>query len=310
MVWRFVTGFRSLLSRGRAERELDEELAYHVEMETDANIQRGVPAGEARRLALISLGGTEQTRLQVRDVRRTLVDTTLQDAGYALRRMGREPGVAAATILTFAVTVGLAAAVYSVAQSVLLRPFPFDEPESLVAVWKAKDDIDFYPLPVPEMLDLKSRVSAVKDIGGFTREGFVVSGPKGARWADAFLVTTNLFDVLGVRPVRGRTFAAGDGLPGHDKVLVIGETLWREAFDADPGIIGREVSLRAEGSGPEMYRVVGVVAPDLQLFYPAPLRAELYAPRVLTTQDRTEAARSMPSLITVARLVEKEEDET
>jgi len=218
MVWRHVTRLRSLSTRGRDERELEEELAYHVEMETDANIQRGVPPGEARRLALISLGGTDQTRLQVRDVRRTFVDTTLQDVGYALRRMRREPGIALATILTFAVTVGLAAAVYSVAESVLLRPFPFDEPESLVAVWKAKDDIDFYPLPVPEMLDLKSRASAVKDVGGFTREGFVLSGPKGARWADAFLVTTNLFDVLGVRPVRGRTFARGEPTSTPDAV--------------------------------------------------------------------------------------------
>jgi predicted permease len=305
MFGRLVAKVLGLLTRRRAERELDEELRFHVEMETRANVATGLTPSEARRAALRDLGGIDQTREAVRDERATVLDRLTQDVGYALRRMRREPGFAAAAIVTTGLAVGLATTVYSVAASVLLRPFPYGDPDRLVMVWKSKEGIDFFPLPVPELLDLGSRARCVQEIGGFDRDGFTLIGSRTTEWVDAFRVTANLFSVLGVHAIHGRTFVPEDALPGRDHVVVIGEALWKKAFGSDPGVIGTQIQLTSEDSrvaAPDTYEVVGIVTSDLELFYPTRLHAELYVPRVVSAGDRSEAARSMPSLITIARI--------
>jgi hypothetical protein len=171
-------------------------------------------------------------------------------------------------------------------------------------VWKTNQNIGFFPLPVPELLDIGSRARSVQAIGGLDPEGFTLVGSRTTEWVDAFRVTANLFDVLEVHAIQGRTFVPDDGLPGREHVAVIGEALWRRAFGSDPGIIGKRVQLKAEGSRqtvPGAYEIVGVVASDLELFYPTHLGAELYVPRVLSASDHAESARSMPSLFTFAR---------
>jgi putative ABC transport system permease protein len=305
MFGRVMARIRSVMARRRVEKELDEELRFHVEMETRANVRAGMSPAAARRAALVSLGGMDQTREAVRDERATIFDRLGQDLRYALRRMRREPGYAAAAIVTVGLAVGLATTVYSVAESVLLRPFPYGDPARLVMVWKTNESIDFMPLPVPELLDIGSRASSVQEIGGLDREGFALIGSRTTEWVDAFSVTANLFDVLEVHAIQGRTFVPDDGLPGREHVAVIGEALWRRAFGSDPGVIGRRIQLDAEGpkaAVPETYEVVGIVASDLELFYPAHLRGELYVPRVLSADDRAERARSVPGLITFARI--------
>lgn len=305
MFGRVVAKVRSLITRRRAEGELDEELRFHVEMETRSNIRAGMSPAGARRAALVSLGGLEQTREAVRDERATVFDRLGQDLRYALRRMRREPGFAAAAIVTIGLAVGLATTVYSVAESVLLRPFPYGDPARLVMVWKTNQNIDFFSLPVPEVLDIGRRARSVQAIGGLDREGFALIGTRTTEWVDAFSVTANLFDVLDVHAILGRTFVPDDALPGREHVAVIGAALWRRAFGSDPGVIGRRIQLDSEDSKesvPETYEVVGIVASDLELFYPTHLGAELYVPRVLSASDHAESARSLPSLITFARI--------
>jgi predicted permease len=304
MVGRVMARIRSLMARRRAEDELGEELRFHVEMETHANILAGMAPVAARRAALVSLGGMEQTREAVRDERATIFDRLGQDLRYALRRMRRKSGFAAAAIVTIGLAVGLATTVYSVAESVLLRPFPYGAPARLVMVWKTNENIDFFPLPVPELLDIKNRAGSVQAIGGLDREGFALVGSSTTEWVDAFRVTASLFDVLQVHAIQGRTFVPEDGVAGREHVAVIGEALWRRAFGSDPRVIGRRIQLRAEGAKktvPDTYEIVGIVACDIELFYPTRLRAELYVPRVLSASDRAESARSMPSLFTFAR---------
>jgi predicted permease len=305
MIARFVAYMKALRGRRRAERELDEELRFHVQMETQANIERGMSPRATAREALVALGGVEQTREAVRDVHGTVLDSVAQDLRYGLRHFRRERGVVVAALLTLGLTIGLATSVYSVARSVLLRPFPYAATDRLVAVWKASPQIDFCPLPVPEVLDIKARAASVEDIGGFEREGFAILAPTGARWADTLAVTTNLLSLLGVQVLKGRTFLPEDGEPGHENVVILGEPLWREAFGADPHIVGRTVRLQAEGAKsaePVTYLVLGIVATELQTYYPAPLRAQMYVPRANNPQDRAEQARSSPTLITIARL--------
>jgi putative ABC transport system permease protein len=305
MFARTLARLTSWFRRRRTERELDEELRFHLEMETQTNRGRGLPESVATRQALIDLGGVEQTRLAVRDVHGTISDSVLQDLSYGARRLLRRRSAALPAVLTVALAVGLGTAVWSVARAILIRPFAYAQPDRLLAVWKATPEIDFFPLSVPELFDVKDGARSVHDVGGFAREGFVLIAPTGARWVDAFTVTTNFLDVLGVRVIGGRTLRAEDGERGHGKVVVLSESVWREAFRADPGVIGRVISMKTEGSNPsdpDEYRVVGIVASDVEIFYPNHLRAQLYVPRLATAADRSEEARRLPSLITVARL--------
>ena len=130
-----LTRLRALLQRRRVARELDDELQFHVAMETEANIKKGMPPAEARRTALRDLGGIEQTKETIRDVRALSIEGIWKDTRYALRSLSTVPGFATVGILTLALGIGANVAIFahSVVDTVLLRPLPFSEPEQLVA---------------------------------------------------------------------------------------------------------------------------------------------------------------------------------
>lgn len=208
--------------------------------------------------------------------------------------------MAAAVILTFGLTIGLATTIYSVAASVLLRPFHVDKPEQLISIWKTAQGVDFLPLPTPEFIDLSQRAGTLEAVGGFDIEGYAIDTPRGPQWADALQVTPNWFNLLGVRPVLGRSFEPLDGQ--SRQVVILGEALWREAFAADPAIVGRFVRMGAERGGDSTYEVIGVVRSDLEWSYPVTIRPALYVPRPFTPGDRAEEARGAVAMITVARV--------
>ena len=290
MFERLVTGVRGLLQRRRAQRELDEELAFHVEMETRANVERGLSSAEARRKALVDLGGLDQTKEAVRDQRATVFDRLAQDLRYALRRMRREPGNALVAIVTIGLAVGLTTAIYSVADAVLLRPLPYQDPDRLVAVWQSMQNFDDGPMTMPQILELRARDDDFVDLAALERDSYTLIAPGISEWCEAFLVTPNLFDMLSVRPIVGRTFTAADGRPGGENVIVLSEGYWRRVFGGDPAIVGRRVRLAGQHRDSSMgdtYEVVGVVPSSVQLFYRFPtLRPDAYAPAVVTDGDR------------------------
>lgn len=304
MFGRLWSTVRGLLARGRARRELDEELRFHVEMETQAHIDAGLDPVEARRVALRDFGGIDQTREAVGDVRAMGLDDVVRDVSHACRRLRRNPGVTVSALLTISLSVGLATAVYSVAAAVLLNPFPYQQPDRLLSVWRTLEDVDFVPLAIADLLELRDRTTSLAGVAGVERHGFALMTDGATEWADAFRVTPNLFDVLGVRAALGRTFRPDEERAGHDRVVIISERFWRQVFGGDFRVIGRRVSLKGEGSGAapaESYEVVGVVSADLEFFYPTRVRADLYVPRSATAADHTEAGHSSPSLFTIVR---------
>ncbi len=225
------------------------------------------------------------------------VDSIRQDLRHAVRRMRREPGVAAAAVLTIGLAVGLASAVYSVAASVLLAPFPYKQPDRLVTVWRTLQDVDIVPLSIPDFVDLRSRSRTLDQVAGVEREWFDVITAGSAEYADSYSVTANLFEVLGVQPLIGRTLHTGDDAPGREKVVVLDEGFWRRAFGADPHVVGTRVRLAGSGNGEpgsDSYEVVGVVSSRARLFYRLPMPVDLYVPRVVTRSDLGEANRIPP----------------
>jgi putative ABC transport system permease protein len=305
MFHRLAAQVKAMLRRRRAERELDDELGFHMDMETRANIERGMSETEARRTALGDLGGIDQTRERVHDVHALFFDGVVGDIRYALRRMKRNARSAALVGVTIGLAVGLATTVYSIATAVLLRPLPYENPDRLVTVFRTLGDVNIIPLPAPEFFDLRERARSISGLAGIERDGYSLITPKGARWADAFSATTNLFSVLGVRALTGRTFQPGEDQPGREKVVVLSESLWREAFESDPGIIGRRVRLTGRGRRPgesDAYEVIGIVPSTVRLFYRLPLRADIYVPRVASPTDLSEDARMSPAFLTFGRL--------
>ena len=241
---RLLARVRGLLTRDRARRELDEELRHHLEMETRANIERGLSAQEARRRALIELGGVEQVRERVHDVRALWFDALVQDIRFAFRRFGRERAFTATAVFAVGLTVGLATTIFSVTHAVLLRPLPYAEPDRLVLVGPGD----------PE--DVKPQEMADNEYHYWLERARVFEGMAGAAYWDVELIagigteelngqriTASLLPLLGIKPILGRAFVPDDELPGRGRVILLSERLWRTSFGEDPSVVAAQVAL-------------------------------------------------------------------
>lgn len=258
---------RAMLSSRAAERELDDEIQFHLDQETDKFIAAGVEPGEARRRARAMFGGVEPTKELYRDGRgdRWLSDLRT-DLGFGVRVLRRNPTLAATVIGTLALGMGATVALFTVVSAVLLRPLPFSEPERLMALWESNVDRGWTQaqLAPANFLDWKERVSAFSGVAGWSDgEGRpVLTGSGQPTVLRAARVTANFFDVLGVPPFLGRTFAEGEDWGDASRIAVISHRMWQERFAADKDILGRTIVL----DGGEA-QVVGVMGPSFSFPY-------------------------------------------
>ena len=157
----------ALFRKGKVERELDEELRFHVEQEIQQHVRAGVGAEEARRLALRDFGGIERTKEAVRDERGVrMIQDALADVRYALRGIGRQPGFAVAAVLTLALGIGANTAIFSVVSSVLLRPLPYPDSERIVRGWANEvDGIQDFSFRVVEYQALVDQAESFETVG-------------------------------------------------------------------------------------------------------------------------------------------------
>lgn len=237
--WRF-------LWRSRAEeRDLDDELRLHIELETEAGMRQGLSHDEARRRALVAFGGVTQYREATRDTRRLAwVDEALADLRQAWRLLAARPAFAATIILTLALGIGANTAIVSVIDAVLLRPSPFADPDRLVMVWETDrgSGTRHEPASWPDVADFRQRSRTLSAIGTMMGRDATLGGTEPVRVA-ALAVTPDLPVLLGVRALAGRLFLSTDGMPGAQPTALLGEDLWRAKFNADPSIIGRTIPI-------------------------------------------------------------------
>jgi predicted permease len=237
--------WRPLLQRDRVERELDAELRFHLEMEIEQQVRRGASEGDARRSVLRAFGGVEQIKEQCRDSwSGRMLEILAQDVRYALRGLRRSPGFALLVVLTLGLGIGANTAVFSVLNGVLLRPLPFAGGDRLVRVRQAAPGaglgaVDF---SVPELADLRRESRTVAAFAEYHHMWFNLIAPRPERVRVA-VVSAPFFEMLGVKPLHGRTFVAAD--EGHDAaaVLVLSHAYWRRSFAADPAVVGRVVEM-------------------------------------------------------------------
>jgi predicted permease len=247
-----------------AQSEFDAELASHVALHTDEGVRAGLTPEEARRQALIKLGGEEQARQAYRD-RATLlpVESVLQDVRFALRQMGKAPGFTITAVLTLALGIGANAVIYTLVDSILLRPLPYAHQERLMRIIGVSSDGNRTPFPKGWIRELNAHSHAFSSIAAFGQDS--ESNLSDSDVPDRVFgaaVSVNALDTLGIRPALGDFFSADDAIAGQDHDVVLSDGYWRQHFGGSPSALGR--SLRIDGVS---RRIVGVMPAGVHFPY-------------------------------------------
>lgn len=279
----------AFFSRRSHDAELDTELEAHLEIATDAYLEQNMTPAEARRRALIDIGGIQQAREKHREARGLMnIDILLHDLRYALRKLGREPGFTLIAVLILALAIGANIAVFSVVNTIMLRPLPFPDAQQLVwiAPPPAKCGMSCATYSTDAYDEFRAGSRSYQDVTGY----FAFSSPGNLKLtlnagspvpATSIDVIANFFDVLGVHPAMGRLFRAEDGRNGAAPVIVLSNPWWRRQFNADPNIVGKAFDINGRqttviGVLPETFDFGAVFSPGAKIDALTPLN--LYGP--------------------------------
>jgi predicted permease len=293
----FFVRIAGLFNQGRRDRDLDAELDSHLQLHVDDEVRRGLSADEARRVALLNLGGIEQTKERYRDRRGIpLIETLVLDVRYAVRVLLQRPGFTCAVIAVLALGIGANSAIFSVVNGVLLRPLPYRDPGRLVQVWHVPPPAGFpgmtrFAVSPANYEDWERQNHVFEHMAIIRFRSLNISGTTEPEMLRGAAVSKDFFNVFGMAPFLGRTFAPDEDAPGHNRVVILGEALWTRRFGADRTIVGRTITLNGEP-----YTVVGVASQAFQ--YPG--FAQLWTPMAWTDKER--AVRDNHNCMVVARL--------
>ncbi len=250
----------------RRESELAEELDSHIQLLAGENIRRGVPPDEALRLARLHFCSVESTKESYRDQRGLpVLDALAQDLRYAFRGMYRNPGFAMAAILSLALGIGANTAIFSLVNSVLLRPLAYKDPQRVFAVGEllphffGQNPVGVNPTHARAWAQKCPSLEQVALMRGNRAD--VAAGGEPASFPSAD-VTRNLFSLLGVEPILGRTFLPEEEQQGSHRVIVLSESLWRSRFHADRRLVGKSILIDRE-----KYQVIGILPAWFRLPY-------------------------------------------
>jgi putative ABC transport system permease protein len=257
MIREFIRRLSALLRGKRLGRELDDELRFHVEKQTEANIAAGMAPEEARRQALVALGGIDKTREEYRDALGwRLLSDFAQDVRYALRQMRRSPGFTMVAVLTLALGIGANSGIFSTVNAVVLHPLPFPHLNEIVTVWEiapnALDEQD--RTSFANFLDWKQQARAFRDMAAYRRAERNLTGQGEPLVLRACLVTPEFFPLLEGEPLLGRKFSAEESQRGNERVAIISHGFWQEHLGAPRGVIGQSLSLNESN-----YAIIGVM---------------------------------------------------
>ena len=269
---KFVRKIKSFFRRGKLETEMAEEMRHHVELQTELNLKAGMSVDEARYAALRQFGNVASIQEQARDVRGwAWLEAFAKDLRYALRALRKSPGFTVTALLTLALGIGASTALFSVINSVLLRPLPFPNADRLTIIWEtsAQQNVKREGPAGPNFYDWREQSHLFQDLAAVELGSGTVTGLGEPRQIPAMRVTTNLFSVLNVRPALGRLFVPEDGLGGRQARVIISRDFWQRAFGGDLEIVGKNVMIDQIS-----YQVIGVLDRSFWL----PFQSDLFVP--------------------------------
>jgi predicted permease len=252
--------WKRLIGWQQTSAEFDAELRSHIEMHTEDGIRAGLSPEEARRRALVRLGGAEQVRQAYREQATNLsLEGIFQDVRFALRQMRKAPGFTLTGVLTLALGIGANAVIYALVDSILLRPLPYAHQEQLVRITGTTSTA----FPKGWIRALGDHVRSFSAVAGYgpDAESNLSESDRPDRVFGA-VVTVNALDALGIRPSAGSFFRPDDAIAGQDHEVVLNYGYWRQHFGGDAAVIGREI--RIDGVS---RRIVGVMPPGVRFPY-------------------------------------------
>jgi predicted permease len=269
----------SIFNRRRRKREFAEELESHLAMHIEDNLRAGMSPEEARRVALIKLGGVTLTKELYREQRGLpMLEILWQDLRFGVRMLRKNPGFSLIAILSLALGIGANTAIFSLVNTVLLRPLPVAQPERLVEITSQNKGASF-GFSYPYYRDFRDKNEVMEGMLAyrFTPMSLSQSGNNERLWG--YLVSGNYFDLLGVRAFRGRMFTqAEDRVPGAHPVTVVSYRSWQSRFGGDPNLVGKTITINNHG-----FTVIGIAPPEFNgtvlIFTP-----EIYVPLMMAKQ--------------------------
>jgi len=249
---------RAFTRHDELDRGLNAEVRFHIEMETEKNIRSGMSPDDARRAALRSFGSMEKHKEETRDARGvSWFENFVADLRYGARALFKRPGYALLAVLTLGLGIGANTAIFSVINGVLLKPLPYEHGDRLVVLQQSA------PLSgrantgvaIAEYFDYRERAKDVFDgLVEYHQMSFDLINRGDPDRVNTGVVSANFFDLLGIKPVIGRTFIASDDVQGAEAVLVLSYTYWQTRFGGDPNIVGQVFEMNDRP-----HRVIGVL---------------------------------------------------
>jgi macrolide transport system ATP-binding/permease protein len=283
-----------MFDKERREKEMTQEIESHLEMHTADNLRAGMTPEQARREALLRLGGVESLKEAYRERCTTpFIEHLVLDLRFTVRQLRKSPGFAATAVLVLALGMSVSIAIFAFVYAALIKPLPYPDPVRLVAVTESAPQIPRASLSYPDYQDWKRFNTVFRSMDVFTGEGFLVNTPEGAEPAHAGRVSSAFFRTLGVNPLLGRHFSPNEETPGGPHVAMLSYGTWQRRFGGRKDVVGQPLTLSGQG-----YSIIGVLPAD---FHFAPLGATEF----WTTVDPLsycEIRRSCHNLEGIARL--------
>jgi predicted permease len=269
---------RELFRTTRLDGELDEEVGLHLQLMEEEFRRRGMSEVEARAAARREFGGVAHAKEAYRDERGfAWIESFAQDVRYALRGLRRSPGFTAAAAVSLALGIGANTAVFSIVDTILLRPLPYRSPHQLLKLFETESAPGHYPFAEPDFVDWKEQNRTFQDMTMYAWPHDMNLGSTGGRPEHVLALPTeaNFFSLLGVQPLLGRTWAAGEDQPGKDDVAILSYGFWQSHFAGDPHAVGRPIEMNAR-----KYTIVGVMPASFRF----PIESQLWVPQVMDSK--------------------------
>src|SRR5450631_1365709 len=284
-----------LFSKTNHEQDLAAEIESHLQLHIDDNIRVGMKPDEARREAILKLGGVEPTKQACRESSTIpFIESLVQDIRFSLRQLGKYPGFTCTVLLMLALGMGVCVAIFSFVDAALIKPLPYRDPARLVYVTESAGKlIPRANLSYLDYLDWKKQNKVFSSMDVFTGTGYMMRTPAGTQLVEGARVSDGFFHTLGIKPILGRDFRAGEDLKGAADVVIISYGAWQTFFGSRKDIIGQTVDLSGVSN-----TIIGVLPQD---FHFAP-RGLVRVWATLHNLNPCETRRSCHNLVGVGRL--------
>jgi putative ABC transport system permease protein len=289
---------KALIFRRRLERDLDDELAFHLAMREAEYIRDGVPRDRAREAARRQFGNVTHFREQTRDMWTfSSLETLTQDVRFAFRTLRKSPGFTGVAVLALAIGIGANTAIFSLVDASRARALPYKEPDRLVQLWGnvMRASLERRGTSYPDFTDWRRLSRSFEDVAAVNQQSVTMLAGGEAERISSEYVSAGYFELLGITPVRGRTFQPiEDVVSSPAYITVISDGLWKRRFGGDPDIVGRSLTLTGQP-----FTVIGIMPPGFKGISDS---AELWVPFAVFAPASVMNQRGNRGFAPIARL--------